>query len=218
MSVSGQRTSERRLLVTDRLPVPAGASPFHVKGHVYQKMIADFEASVTGGVLALLERIGDATITEFATQHFMASSWYDALPMMPLSLAHARALGLPFHQHLRDRGRWVAENDVPGIYRVILRLASPDLVISRLPRAAMQYFNFGRSETVTVRQGLARVSQEGVPQTLVPVIAATTEGFVCATMEMAGGRRVQVRCIEATKDGDRGGVQTSRIVVEVAWE
>ena len=213
-----QRNSESRLLISDRLPMPVGTSPFRVKGHVYQKMKADFEETTPGGIEYLLARIGDGALSAFAAQPFMASSWYDALPMMPLSLAHAHALGVPFHHHLRDRGRDVAQRDIPGIYRFLLRLSSPELVASRLPRVATQYFNFGEAEVKTVRPGLVHVSQSGVPATLVPLIAATTEGFVSAAMEMAGAGRVLVRCVDTLRDGERAGVTTSRVMLEVAWE
>lgn len=213
-----QRNSESRLQISDRVPMPVGTSPFRVKGHVYQKMKADFDETAPGGVAGLLARIADEEITAFTEQPFMASSWYDALPMMPLSLAHAHALGVPFHHHLRDRGRQVAERDVPGIYRVLLRLATPELVASRLPRASTQYFDFGAAEAETLRPGLVRVWQAGVPVTLVPLIAATTEGFVSAAMEMSGARRVHVRCVDTPRDGERGGVSTLRVVLEVAWE
>jgi hypothetical protein len=213
-----QRSSESRLLISDRLPMRVGTSPFRVKGHVYEKMRADFAETAPGGLEGLLARIADDEITAFATQPFMASSWYDALPMMPLSIAHAHALGVPFHHHLRDRGRYVAERDIPGIYRVLLRLSSPELVASRLPRASMQYFNFGQSEATTLRPGLVRIWQAGVPVTLVPLIAATHEGFVSAAMEMAGARRVVVRCVDTLHDGERGGVSTLRVELEIAWE
>lgn len=209
-------SSESRLRISEKLPVAPGASPFHVKGHVYQKMFEDFEHSV--GVRALLDRVGDPAISNFASQPLLASSWYDALPLMPLSLAHARMLGLPFHQHLRDRGRWVAERDIPGIYRTLLALATPELVASRLPRASMTYFDFGNADACMLRPGLVRVAQEGVPQTLVPWIAASTEGFVSAAMEMAGGRRVVVKCVGSDRDGDKQGIPTARVELEVTWE
>lgn len=218
MSVSGQRTSERRLVVTDRLPLPAGASPFHVKGHVYQKMFEDFAATVEGGVATLAARSGEPGLDEFVQQTFMGGGWYDALPMMPLSIEHARACGVPLHAHLRGRGRWIAERDIPGIYRVLLKLASPELVVSRLPRAATQYFDFGAASVETLRPGLAHATLCGVPRSLVPVIAATTEGFVGAALEIAGARNVRVRCIDTPLDGARDGVSLTRVCLEIAWE
>ncbi len=217
MSLTGQRTSERRLLVSDRLPMPAGASPFHVKGHVYQKMFEDFESTVDGGVATLVARSGEPGLDEFVQQKFMTGGWYDALPMMPLSIAHARACGVPLHAHLRDRGRWVAERDIPGIYRVLLRLASPELVVSRLPRAATQYFDFGACDVETLRPGVAHATLRGVPQSLVPLVAATTEGFVGAALEIAGARTVNVRCIDTPRDAARDAIATMLVRLEIAW-
>jgi hypothetical protein len=195
--------------------MPAGTSPFRVKGHVYQKMLEDFRA--TTGLDALVRWMKDDDLTRFVEQQFTAGGWYDALPMMPLSIAHARVLGLPVHQHLRDRGRWVAEQDIPGIYRFLFNLASPELLVSRLPRAATMYFDFGGAEVKTMRPRHHHVYQTGVPSTLVPLLAATTEGFVAAALEMAGARRPQVRCIATPKDGDRAGLPTMTLCLEITW-
>jgi hypothetical protein len=210
-----ERSSEPRMLISDRLPMPAGTSPFRVKGHVYQKMLEDFRTST--GVDALLRWVKDDDIARFVEQQFTAAGWYDALPMMPLSVAHARVHGIPFHQHLRDRGRWVAEQDVPGIYRFLFKLASPEVLVSRLPRAATTYFDFGESEVKTLRPRHVLTYQSGVPAMLVPLVAATTEGFVAAALEMAGARRPQVRCIATPKDGDRAGLATMTVCLEVTW-
>jgi hypothetical protein len=217
MPAAGQRTSERRLFVADRLPMPAGASPFRVKGHVYSKMIEDFEETVEGGIVALAARTGEPGLEDFVRQRFMAGAWYDALPMMPLSLAHARAVGAPLQVHLRDRGRWVAERDIPTIYRVLLRLTSPETVVSRLARAATQYFDFGACDVRTTRPGHAEASLAGVPRSLVPLVAATTEGFVCAALEMAGGKDVNARCVDTPRDGAREGIPTMVVRLEIAW-
>jgi hypothetical protein len=82
----------------------------------------------------------------------------------------------------------------------------------------MTYFDFGNADGRMLRPGLVRVAQAGVPQTLVPFIAASTEGFVSAAMEMAGARRVAVKCIAADRDGDRQGIATTRVELEVAWD
>jgi hypothetical protein len=195
--------------------MPAGTSPFRVKGHVYQKMMEDICAST--GLEPLLHFLRDEDVSRFAGQQFTAGGWYDALPMMPLSIAHARVAGVPFHQHLRERGRWVAEQDIPGIYRFLFKLASPEVLVSKLPRAAAMYFDFGDAECKTLRPGHVLTYQSGVPSLLVPLLAATTEGFVAAALEMAGARRPQVRCIATPKDGDRAGLPTMTICLDVTW-
>jgi hypothetical protein len=211
-------TSASRLRITQELPLAVGTSPFHVKGHVYTKMIDDFAQNVPGGVAAVLARADDPTLSRFAAQRFTAAGWYDALPMMPLSLAHARVLGIPYHVHLRDRGRYVAARDIPGVYRFLLRLATPDMVMRRMPRAAVQYFDFGPSDVVFVGKQRAFTNQAGVPETLVPLIAATTEGFVATALEMAGAHRVVVRCTATSKDGARDGIDTFTVTLEATWQ
>ena len=129
----------------EALPAAIDATSFRVKGHVYQKMKHHLELDLEGGTERLLERVELPEVREFFRQRFLGGSWYDALPMGPLSHAHARLSGSPLHPFSRSRGRIVAEHDVPGIYKALLRLFSPSTLISRLPRVATFYFSFGKA-------------------------------------------------------------------------
>jgi hypothetical protein len=211
------QTVGARVRISQELPLPVGTSPFHVKGHVYAKMLEDFAVNVPGGIDAVIARAGDAAIARFASQRFIASSWYDALPMLPLSFAHARLLGVPYHQHLRDRGRYIAERDVPGIYRFLLKLSTPEMVMRRLPRAASQYFDFGPADVAFYGSRHAVTVHSGIPEPLVPFIATTTEGFVAAALEMAGAGRVNVRCVDTEGGPERAGIATFKVRLEATW-
>ena len=200
----------------DRLPAPIGSTSFRVKGHVYRKMHDDMDASV--GAAAVAERVEDVEIREFFAQRFLAGGWYDALPLGPLSSAHARLLGIPLHQIVREKGRAIAMQDVPGVYRALLALATPELVIGRLASAAMFYFTFGKGKAEQLSPGQARSSLRGVPFTLAPLLAGTVEGFAAAALELAGGKNVQVRTVEAVYDGEVvNGVPTATISHAVSW-
>ena len=125
-----------------RSPFPIGDSPFHVKGVLYLGTLSFFEQNATGGTQALLDEIDDPDLLRFIKQRFLPSSWYDVLAAPQLIDAEARAMRLGVKPYLLHRTKWQAKRDLGGVYRFVLKLASPELVVKRLPRIALQMFDF----------------------------------------------------------------------------
>ena len=195
-----------------------GATSFRVKGHIYQKMKVNLDATVDGGVERLLERVELPEVKEFLRQRFLGGSWYDAMPMGPLAYAHARLLGVPLHPHCRERGRIVATHDVPGIYKALLSLFSPETLISRLPRVATFYFSFGNAASEQLARGRARTSLGGLPYSLAPMLAGVVEGFIAVALEQSGAKCVQVRTLDVVYDGAVvDGIPTAIVRHESSW-
>lgn len=202
----------------DRLPAPIGTTSFRVKGHIYQKMKDNLAETVEGGGERLLERVESEEIRTFFRQHFFGGSWYDALPMAPLAHAHARLLGTPLHPHCRERGRIIATHDVPGIYKAVLRLFSPETLIGRLPRVATFYFSFGKCTAEQLGEGRARTTLGGLPYSLAPMLAGVVEGFVAVALEQSGAKGVVVRTLDAVYDGNVvDHVPTAVVRHEASW-
>jgi hypothetical protein len=203
----------------DRLPADIDATGFRVKGHIYQKMQANVEADIEGGVERLLERVEDDRVREFFRQRFFGGSWYDALPMAIFSHAHSRLSGSSFHPFFRERGRIIATQDVPGIYKAVLRLFSPETLISRLPRVATLYFSFGKATAEQTEHGRARTSLGGLPYNLAPMLAGVVEGFIAVALEQSGAKGVQVRTLDVVYDGQLvDGLPTAVVRHESSWD
>lgn len=203
--------------VDDRLPMPPGTSPFHVKGHVYAKMKDDVEQTI--GVARLAERLEDPAVREFWGQPFAAGSLYDALPMTPLAITHARIMGTPMHPFCREKGRIIAGRDVPGLYRAVLRLFSPSTLVGRLPRAAMLYFDFGVGSVEWITPNVARTTLSGVPWSLAAMMSGILEGFISQALELTRAPGVTVRTLECVYDGGSvAGVATAALRHESTWQ
>jgi len=203
----------------ESLPAAIGATSFRVKGHVYQKMKDNVANELDGGVERLLERIDHPEVCDFFRQRFLGGSWYDALPMGPLSHAHARLSGTPLHPFSRERGRIIAEHDVPGIYKALLRLFSPSTLISRLPRVATFYFSFGKASAEQLEPCRARTTLASLPYSLAPMLAGVVEGFIAVALEQSGAKGVQVRTLDVCFDGNVvDGVPTAWVRHESSWQ
>ncbi|HEX4457318.1 MAG TPA: hypothetical protein VIA18_05080 [Polyangia bacterium] len=200
-----------------RHPFAPGKSPFHVKGVVYRNFVAYIDTAVAGGLARLVTLIDDPALQTFAQQPFLASSFYDALPTVPLCETAAKVLNQPFALLVRDFSAYAAERDAKGIYRLLLKLVSPDKVMERTPATAKQYFDF---VDVTVERGGAksfRTTVRGVPRFVTPFYMTVTEAFLSQALTLAGAKDPRHAWQAPLPDGERDGVPLLLLRREVSW-
>jgi hypothetical protein len=194
-----------------------GTSPFHVKGHVWQGALEYYDAHVPGHLAALHAKL-DPELRTFVTQRFLAASWYDALPIAPVSHAVSRLLGVEHDEVLRNRSRWQAERDIRGIYRMLVKLVSPDTVATRFGRVILQYFDFGESQARVIRPGTCEILEHGIPVQLALCMVPIAEGWAATALAHAGARDVQFHADPPHRDGEKGGMDTYTIRFEISWK
>jgi len=199
-----------------RSPFEPGKSPFRVKGGVYLATREYHDTRVAGGYAATCEKLA-SPLRKFAEQRFVMGGWYDALPLTDLAVAAAHACGVPFHSFVREGGLYQAERDIRGVYRVLLKLVSPESIASRLGKLAGLYFAFGEASAELVSPGRAVATHRGVPALLVPFYLAASEGFTQAALTATGARGVSVRWPPPQEDGARDGVATMTVRLELSW-
>jgi hypothetical protein len=198
---------------------PPGESPFRTKGSIYLGSQMFAEERVPGGWAAVVEQVGhDPALVRFARQRFLAASWYDALPLIELARAGARAARLPYPAFARQRTEWQAERDSSGLYRVLLRLTSPDVIIDRIGRMSVQRFDFGTSQVEVVGEKRVRAVRSGVPRPFAPWQVAMSEPYTAHLMRLAGARDPSFLAAASLEiDGVAHGVPTVRVVFEGRW-
>jgi hypothetical protein len=193
-----------------------GTSPFHVKGHVWQGALEYYPTRVPGGRAALDARL-DPELRAFCGQRFLAASWYDALPINRVSETVARLCGVDQQEILRDRSRWQAERDIRGIYRMLVKLVSPETVATRFGRVILQYFDFGSSEARILGPGRCEIIERGIPVPLALCMVPIAEGWAATALTHAGAREVGFHADPPHKDGDKQGMDTYTIRFDVTW-
>lgn len=195
-----------------------GASPFHVKGVLYRGTQEYFAKEVPGGIEALYAQLADdPALLAFIQQTFLPSSWYDVLPAARLIRAEARAVGLTLARYLRLRTRYQAERDIGGVYRVLLKLASPDLVANRLPRLMAQMFDFGTTDTRVLATGHLDMRMRAFPAALVDWYVGCFGVYADVALRLAGAQNVAVTTKTPLPDGDRDGIPLVVIGIEVRY-
>lgn len=194
-----------------------GKSPFRTKGNVYRALFESADSRVPGGAAAVLARIDDPELRAFYDQPFLAASTYDILPIVPFGMAGARILDVPYAEFVRGGAEFTAKRDMSGIYRVLLKLASPERVAARLPRILSQYFDFGRIEGHFPAPRTYEATAFGLPRPLALWMTSVAHGFVPVVMEKAGARNVSVRIRPPTDPTVEHGITLVTASFEVGW-
>jgi hypothetical protein len=195
-----------------------GESPFRVKGVTYRNFFDFVAERIPGGRATLLDKLSEPTVRAFAEQSFLPSTFYDALPTVLLAQAAARLLGVSFDEFVRQLSRYSAERDTKGIYRMLLRLVSPAMVMERTPAAAKQYFNFVESTVEKLGPKTYRSRARGVPQFLAQFYMLVTEAFLRHALTLAGAHNVKHQWAPSQPDGSREGVPLVIVQREMSWD
>ena len=204
--------------MADQHGAEVGKSPFLAKGAVYAGAHDYYEEHVPGGFAAVCAALDDAALRAFVSQPFLTRSSYDVLPIIPLSRVAAGVAGLAHRDLVVGNARWLAERDIGGVLRVLLRLASPAQVAQRLPRATLHYFNFGAAEGRLVDRTTLDVKQTGIPTPLALWMVWAVDGFATVALELAGARSPKILMMgSAVRDGEKDGLETSTLSWRIRW-
>jgi hypothetical protein len=208
------------LFFTENEPNPfaPGTSPFHCKGLSYRNALDVFSRMTPGGLPALLDEVRDPAMRQFLSQSFLPGGWYDVLPTQPLCQAAARAAKQPLFEHTRKMARESAYRDINGLHRVLLKLASPDMIMERVPSAAKQYYDFVTSRVEKVRPKCYRLTAEGVPAGITALYMAVTEAFLLRALELAGAQEPRQLWHPSQPIGQRHGVTVVQLKREIEWK
>jgi hypothetical protein len=197
---------------------PPGKSPFRTKGNVYRALFESADARVPGGRAAVLARIDDPELLAFYDQTFLAASTYDIFPIIPFGMAGAKIVDLSYSEFVRGGAEFAAKRDLAGVYRVLLKLASPELVVARLPRILSQYFDFGRIEGGFSEPRRYEATAFGLPRSVAVWLTSVAHGFVPVVMKHAGARDVTVRIKPQTDPTTVHGVTVVSASFEIRWK
>jgi hypothetical protein len=205
-------------LENEELPFPAGESPFHIKGVALRGYVDYVERRVSGGMKSVLAEFRTPELKRFFEQPFLAASWYDVFPLVPAGHVCAKLLNLPFPEYLRIRARDQAERDIRGVYKLMLKIASPDAVARRFLKLSMQQYDFGSVSGKMVKSGHVESVRSGVPAILVPWLASLIDGYPRYVLAMAGAKNLRIVVRPAVPTGTEHGLPVVDMPVDFFWD
>ncbi|NUP13139.1 MAG: hypothetical protein HOW73_44430 [Polyangiaceae bacterium] len=203
--------------------IPRGAqfkfleSPFRVKGVLYQGTQAFFNDNLQAGIGALVAEIASPELRDFITQPFLASGWYDALPVPALVAYEARALRMTVNDYSLYRTRYQARRDLGGVYAWVLRIARPQDVALRLPAVMVRMFDFAKCDVACVQDGTLETIFRGIPAPLEPWLRNGLLIYAQTALKLAGAKTVELEQMNAPVEGERAGVPLVMMHVRLRW-
>ena len=204
-------------------PVPPGArfafgeSPFRVKGVLYLGTQTYFERNVRGGLQALLDVIEEAELRDFIGQHFLPSSRYDVMPVPALIVHEALAVGKSLEDYLDERTTWQATQDIHGVYRFLLKLASPELVVKRMPQVLVQMFEFPTAEMEMQGERDALVTFHRIPVPLEQWLRIGFSVYGRTALTLAGAKNVALDFDRSSDEGTEAGLRMRTLRMNIRW-
>jgi hypothetical protein len=203
----------------ERFPKPPGQNPYRIKGTAYRGHLAYVSEYVPGGVKAHNAAIVDPALAAFFEQPFLAASYYDLYPLIAAGHACARLTNTTFDGFIRVRTKFQAHRDVAGVYKVLLKLTSPEGLALRLPRLVGQYLDFGSADGHLVKPGHVVGSQSGTPRSMARWFALVHEAYIETLMPMAGAKNVRHRADPLLRtDETKDGVELVTLRSDVMWD
>lgn len=163
-----------------------------MKGNAYRGLQDYVTLAVPGGIPALMSQVSPP-VRAFFEQPFTAAGWYDVMPIDELTRACAALSNLPHEEFCRRYGDHTLERDKSGIYRALLRFATPDLLVRALPYTTKRYFDFVRLDVANIDARNYRVFVTGVPRAIAYTYIHVTTVFIVRAIEGAGATNVTAK-------------------------
>jgi hypothetical protein len=199
------------------LALAPGSGPFHIKGLAIHGLLAYVAQKIPGGTARVIESIADPRVRQYVKQPFLAASRYDIVPYLHLAAAAAAAAGAPPKRFLAEQCAWQAERDVGGVYRLLLKVASPETVAHRLGLAWGRYFDFARLDVVSVTPGCVVLSVRELPSILLPWYRSGACAAGDTVIALAGAFDVKVKLTRPEADGETAGFPLCRFELRRTW-
>lgn len=203
---------------TRTLPVPVGTSGFRVKGHGLRARLAVYDRIVPGGGAAVLAAIEDPSVRAYLSGPILAASWYDLFAHAALDLAAADLRKMPVWESISSASALQAEADAQGIYKLLLKVVSPHMLVRKLGAISSQYFDHGTVEVEKIDANAARMTRTGICNQLYWWWDGILEGYVRALFGLAGAKNLVVHCgvLQTEKPDDPLGLGS--FPVDVKWD
>lgn len=191
-------------------------SGFNMKGNAWLGVQEFIQQTVPGGLAAVAAEL-PAEIQSFIAQQFVPAGWYDILPIEELTRASARAASETHTTYCRNLADFILRRDQRGLYRAILRFASPEMLVRALPMATKRYFDFVKLEVSNVDHRSYRVLVAGVPQLVAMTYITITNVFITRAIEGSGGKNVVCEISAPTSCGTVNAQPVMKFERRLSW-
>lgn len=212
---------DRGTLEREIFPFPIGGSPFRIKGSGYLLHMRYVDEHLPGGRAAMAAAIRTPELRAFFEQAFFAGHWVDIYPLVAVGHTCAKIMGMPYERFIRLRSRHQAEGDLTLFRKLILRLASAELLASRIPQLTANYFDFVTAEVVDKKPAAITALMHSVPREVAPWLSYVADETVRFMLEQKVAQDAKMKDLTTTttfeRTSAREGVEAVNIRTTMAW-
>jgi hypothetical protein len=194
-----------------------GESPFHCKGMIWLGIQLFIDQFVPGGRPAVLAQLSHEHAT-FLSELFVAPGWYDLLPINPVADGIAAAMKVDRMEYVRRNAQWAAEQDLAGVYKALLRSATPLGVCHRFASIYAQHYDFGKAQVVKEQSNQVEALASGMPEAVAWWWKRASECYLVPVLRAAGARSPRLTWVSTESDGRANGVPLVRIRSLTTWD
>ena len=197
------------------LPYPPGQSSFRIKGEFYRQSVAflEYHAKKSEGRLQeILKREG---LYDFSQQAFLASSFYDVLPLPRMVMAVAEARDRDVRELTSYMGHGSVLGQLKGVYGPILNALTPQNFCQRYEHVINHFYDFAPMRVTQVPGG-ADIVRSGMPLCAAEWWSLVTAPFMSVPLEAGGATEVQV--VSRIEPGpELSGVRCGSVYTQLRW-
>jgi hypothetical protein len=138
---------------------------------------------------------------EIASAKILVNSWYD-LRLVEEFIAQAdRVLGTGDLGMAGDMGRYSAEFGIKTIYKIFMKVGTPEFVLKRCSTIWKRYYSRGEMKLIHLEPGhvIVRLTDMGIVSR---VLCARVTGWMKKTLAMTGAKGTTVEHTVCTSRGD----------------
>lgn len=141
------------------------------------------------------------------SKSILATSFYPLPWLVALQAETLRVAGLDSKEGLRLIGRFAAESAVTGVYRIFLKVGSPEFILGKSSRMFGNYFQGVGAEAfrmAELRPGFGRLELARYPGGH-PDFCRRLDGYFERVLELSGAKEVRIhhsRCAFVPGGGD----------------
>jgi hypothetical protein len=174
------------------------------------------ESKVPGGLEAVKSHLSPA-YAEFFDQLFVASGWYDILPILVVAEAAATAMDVDKMEYVRRSAVFHAERDMNGVYKNLLNAATPVAICRRFASVQQQIYDFGKVQIVSEEPNRVESFATGIPEPLAWWWKRASEHYMSPVLKGAGARDPRMVWSSSQVDGAVDRIPLLRISSHTTW-
>ncbi len=201
----------------ERMPRTPGKSPFHVKGLAYKGLLHFVATKIDGGVGVLAASMRDGVLRDYITQTFLASTFYDALPLVAASAAAANLVNIPLDAFAQNQGKAQAKYDVDHSFRAFIQGRTIEDFPSRCKLIASRYFDFGEWEANSFSPGTITFVVKGIPAWSAPWFGPLLGGYASSMVQSVSRKNASCTVYPTRRDGTHDGIQTVIVEMDISF-